>query len=336
MKNNPDKFESTGDWSQWHHPDVPLRLGVSSCLLGNEVRYNGGHSRNRFVVENLGQWFDWEAVCPEVEIGMGIPRPTIRLESGGDNVRLVCPDTGEDFTQRMSRYSGKRVRELKKSAGLDGYIVKSRSPSCGMERIRVYGDANVKRRDGVGRFTEVLMELWPTLPVEEEGRLNDAKIRETFIERVFCRNRWRTMAKTGLSRKKLIAFHTAHKMLLRAHNEAGYRRLGKLVASAGQIPDQKLFKDYELMFSETLKTAATVKKHRNVLSHAQGYLKKIIDSGEKKEISTAIEDYAAGLLPLIVPLTLLRFNIRKHGVDYLNGQLYFDPHPKELMLRNHV
>jgi uncharacterized protein YbgA (DUF1722 family)/uncharacterized protein YbbK (DUF523 family) len=327
--------KTTGDWSQWHHPDVPLRLGVSSCLLGNEVRYNGGHSRNKFVVEDLGRWFDWEPVCPEVDIGMGTPRPTIRLETGAGGVHLVAPSTGEDFTRRMSVYAGKRVRALKK-LDLDGYVVKSRSPSCGMERIRVYGDANVKRRDGVGRFTEVLMELWPTLPVEEEGRLNDAKIRENFIERVFSRNRWRTMVKAGLSRKRLIAFHTAHKMLLRAHNEAGYRRLGKLVASAGRIPDRQLYTDYEIMFGATLKTAATVKKHRNVLEHARGYLKRVLDSAEKKEISTAIDDYAAGLLPLIVPLTLLRFNIRKHGVDYLNGQLYFDPHPKELMLRNHV
>jgi uncharacterized protein YbgA (DUF1722 family)/uncharacterized protein YbbK (DUF523 family) len=324
-----------GIWSHWHSDKTTLRLGVSSCLLGNEVRYNGGHSRNAFVVENLGQWFEWVPVCPEVEIGMGTPRPTIRLEASESGVSLVSPSTGENFTRRMLSYSRKRVKELQ-NIDLDGYVVKSRSPSCGMERIRVYGDSNVKRHDGVGRFTEVLMALWPMLPVEEEGRLNDAKIRENFIERVFCRNRWRTLAAAGLSRRRLVEFHTAHKLLLRAHNEAGYRRLGTIVASAGQISDRKLYNEYEKGFYETMKTAATVRKHRNVLSHAQGYLKRVLGPVEKREIMGAIDDYAAGLLPLIVPLALLRFNIRKHGVEYLAGQLYFDPHPKELMLRNHV
>ncbi len=333
MKKPSDKI--AGSWSEWHDENNTLRLGVSSCLLGNEVRYNGGHSRNKFVVENLGQWFDWVPVCPEVEIGMGTPRPTVRLESAGSGISLVSPSTSKDFTRKMSSFAGKRVRELKKT-DLDGYIVKSRSPSCGMERVKVYGDKNVKRHNGVGIFTEVLMSLWPTLPVEEEGRLNDSRIRENFIERVFCRNRWRALASAGLSRRRLIAFHTAHKMLLRAHNESGYRRLGRIVASAAQISDRSLYNDYELGFYETLKTPATVKKHRNVLSHAQGYLKRALDPAEKREIATAIDDYAAGLLPLIVPLTLLRFNIRKHGVEYLAGQLYFDPHPKELMLRNHV
>jgi uncharacterized protein YbgA (DUF1722 family)/uncharacterized protein YbbK (DUF523 family) len=332
---NTKSDRNSGSWSQWHDEKNPLRLGVSSCLLGNEVRYNGGHSRNKFVVENLGQWFDWVPVCPEVEIGMGTPRPTIRLEAADEGIRLVSPSTGKDFTRQMSTFSGKRVRELKKT-DLDGYIVKSRSPSCGMERIKVYGDKNVKRHNGVGIFTEVLMRLWPTLPVEEEGRLNDSKIRENFIERVFCRNRWRTMAKAGRSRRRLVEFHTAHKLLLHAHNEAGYRRLGRIVASAGQISDQRLYDEYEQGFYETMKTPATVKKHRNVLSHAQGYLKRALGPAEKREIVGAIGDYAAGLLPLIVPLTLLRFNIRKHGIEYLAGQLYFDPHPKELMLRNHV
>jgi uncharacterized protein YbgA (DUF1722 family)/uncharacterized protein YbbK (DUF523 family) len=335
---SPQFDPSLGMWSAWHDEKVRLRLGVSSCLLGHEVRYNGGHARNRFVVDVLEQWFDWVPVCPEVEIGMGTPRPTVRLEADKDDkekVRMVCPSTGEDFTRRMQDYSRKRVRELM-GDDLDGYILKRGSPSCGMERIKIYGDANVNRRNGVGLFAEVLMDRWPTLPVEEEGRLNDAGIRENFIERVFCRNRWRNLVEQGLTRRRLVAFHTAHKLLLRAHNEAGYRRMGRLVASAGKIPDGELFREYERELDTVMRTRATKKKHRNVLQHAAGYLKRALDPAEKREIVSSIDDYAAGLLPLVVPLTLLRFNIKKHGVEYLSGQLYFDPHPKELMLRNHV
>lgn len=330
------KFDpSLGRWSAWHDPDAPLRIGVSSCLLGNEVRYNGGHARNRFVVDTLGNWFEWVPVCPEVEIGMGTPRPTVRLEAHSDSVRLVCPTTGEDFTGPMTNYAGRRVRELIK-LDLDGFILKRGSPSCGMERIKVWGDKNVNRRNGVGLFAQALMERWPTLPVEEEGRLNDAGIRENFIERVFCRNRWRILVQRGLTRRRIVAFHTAHKLLLRAHNEAGYRRMGRLVASAGQISDRELYARYEHELDVAMKTRATKKKHRNVLQHSIGYLKRALAPPEKREILAAIDDYAAGLLPLVVPLTLLRFNIKKHEIEYLGGQLYFDPHPKELMLRNHV
>jgi uncharacterized protein YbgA (DUF1722 family)/uncharacterized protein YbbK (DUF523 family) len=324
-----------GRWSAWHDEKVKLRLGVSSCLLGQEVRYNGGHARNQFVVDVLERWFEWIPVCPEVEIGMGTPRPTIRLEAEGDDLRLVCPSTGEDFTHRMRNYSEKRVRELMK-VDLDGYILKRGSPSCGMERIKIYSDANVNRRNGVGVYAHVLMARWPTLPVEEEGRLNDAGIRENFIERVFCRNRWRNLVARGLTRRRLVAFHTAHKLLLRAHNEAGYRRMGRLVADAGTVPDGDLFSQYEQELDVVMRTRATRKKHRNVLQHAAGYLKRALDPGEKREILASIDDYADGLLPLVVPLTLLRYNIKRHGVEYLAGQLYFDPHPKELMLRNHA
>lgn len=331
-----DTFDKAlGSWSAWHDPGARLRLGVSSCLLGQEVRYDGGHARSRFVVDVLGSWFEWVPVCPEVEIGMTVPRPTIRLEQHGRRLRLVAPSTREDFTERMERYADRRVAQLS-AAGLDGYILKKGSPSCGLERIRVYGKDGPARRDGVGRYTSILQKRWPSLPLEDEGRLNDAGIRENFIERVFCRNRWRTMVRRGLSRRRLVAFHTAHKLLLRSHNEAGYRRLGRLVASAGRTSDEKLYTRYESELDAVMSTRATRKRHVNVLQHAMGYMKKLLASKEKREIIAAIEDYGAGLIPLIVPLTLLRFNIRRYDIDYLTGQLYFDPHPKELMLRNHV
>ncbi|UCH83116.1 MAG: DUF1722 domain-containing protein [Candidatus Latescibacterota bacterium] len=331
----PAYDKSLGRWRTWHDDEAPLRLGVSSCLLGEEVRYDGGHCRNRFVVDTLGRWFEWVPVCPEMELGMGTPRPTIRLQEDGAVVRLVAPQTGEDFTRRMTAFSKKRIRQLAKS-DLDGYILKKGSPSCGTERIPVYGPKGVLRRNGVGLFADALSNQWPALPIEHEGRLNDAGLRENFIERVFCRNRWRTLKRRGLTRGRLVAFHTAHKFLLQAHNEAGYRRLGKLVASAGTVSDRELFASYEDGLQKVMKTRATKKKHVNVLHHALGFLKRDLDSRDKREILTSIGDYGAGLLPLIVPLTLLRYNIRKHDIGYLQGQLYFDPHPKELMLRNHV
>jgi uncharacterized protein YbgA (DUF1722 family)/uncharacterized protein YbbK (DUF523 family) len=324
-----------GAWSAWHDESMPLRIGVSSCLLGEEVRFDGGHKRSGFVVDQLGRWFEFVAVCPEVEIGMGIPRPTIRVEEEDGKLRLVAPKTGEDFTVRMEKYSRRRVRELMKE-GLDGYILKKGSPSCGPFRLPVYVNGQPARRDGVGFFAAELRERWPQLPIEDEGRLNDNAIRESFIEQVFVRNRWRALVARGFTRRRLVAFHTAHKLLLRAHNEAGYRRLGHLVGSAGQTTDRQLLRDYEAELHRTMATRTTRARHTNVLQHAMGYLKKALDGGEKRELLSSIDDYRRGLLPLVVPMTLMRYNIRRHDVEYLRGQVYFDPHPKELMLLNHA
>jgi uncharacterized protein YbgA (DUF1722 family)/uncharacterized protein YbbK (DUF523 family) len=321
-------------WKAWHD-DEPIRLGVSSCLLGAKVRFDGGHKRDRYLTDVLGDWFHWVPVCPELDIGLGVPRPTIRLVDGGDGPRLVEPESGEDLTGRMESYAHDKVEELM-AKDLDGYILKRASPSCGMERVKVYTEAGMPVKGGVGVFARVLMEKWPHLPVEEEGRLNDPMLRARFIEHVFCRHRWRMLVRRGLSRRSLIEFHTAHKLLLRAHNEAGYRRLGKIVASAGTVPDAELFEAYEDEFHKVLKNRATRKRHSNVLYHVLGYLKKVLDPSEKQEAVALIEDYRNELVPLIVPITLLRHHIGKHGIDYMQGQLYLEPHPRELMLRNRV
>lgn len=323
-----------GCWSTWHDDELPLRLGASACLLGEEVRFDGGHTRDRFVTDELGRFVEWVSVCPEVEIGMSIPRPAIRLVDEHGSLRLVAPSTAEDFTERMASYAETKTQALRE-LDLDGYVLKKNSPSCGMERIVVYRGKDRLHRAGVGMFAEALMRGFPHLPVEEEGRLTDPELRENFIERIFCRNRWRSLVHRGLDRRRLIEFHTAHKMLLRAHNEAGYARLGKLVGSAGTIDDGELFARYEAEFQGTLRTNTSVKRNTNVLQHALGYLKDILQPDEKRELLAAIDDYRTGLLPLIVPLSLLRYNIRANHVAYLEGQLYFDPHPKELMLRNH-
>ena len=333
MSTKQDPIE-LGSWRSWHSEEVPVRVGISACLLGEEVRYNGGHARDRFVTEVLGEWLEPVSVCPEVEVGMGVPRPTVRLVDNEEGPRMVDPESGHDYTQPMREYAERRVGELAAS-GLDGFILKKNSPSCGMERIKVHGPSGPKHKNGVGLFAARLMSDHPHLPVEEDGRLNDPLLRENFIERIFCHNRWRNLLHRGIDRGSLVAFHTAHKLLIWSHNEAGMRRLGTLVGSAGSGKNKALFAAYEAELHQALVSKATPKRHTNVLQHAFGYLKRDLDPRDKQQILTALEDYRTGLLPLVVPLTLLRFNIQKYEVEYLLGQLYFDPHPKELQLRNH-
>lgn len=312
-----------------------IRLGVSQCLLGDKVRYDGGHARNNFVSSTLEPWVEFVPVCPEVESGMPIPRPTIRLVNLEENIHLISPSTNEDFTDTMNSYSKERIDKLKKNE-LDGFILKKSSPSCGMARIKVYREGKVYKKNGVGVFANNLMSQWPNLPVEEEGRLNDLRLRENFISRIFNRSRWRVLTKNGINRRSLISFHTAHKLLLLSHNETKYRKLGSLVGSLGTDPDQTIFNEYEKEFHAAFKSIPTTKKHINVMLHALGHLKTHLKPKEKKEILTAIEDFRSGFLPLLVPLNLIAYNTRIHNIDYLLNQIYFSPHPKELMLRNHA
>ncbi len=328
-------------WRHWHDESQPIRLGVSSCLLGKEVRFDGGHKRDRYLTGALGEHVEWVPVCPEVEMGMSIPRPTIRLVAdGAEDDRLVDPDSGEDHTDAMARFSQKRVRALQK-LGLDGYVLKRDSPSCGMERVKVYPvhkKGGAGRKDGRGHFARVLMDAMPELPVEEEGRLNDPYLRESFIQRIFCRNRWRVLVERGLTRRRLVDFHAAHKLLLLAHNEAAYRRLGRIVAGFGRdgVGDAEIYRAYEAEFQAALRTRSTARRNVNVMQHMLGHLKRAIPTEQKARVLAAIEEYRNGMVPLVVPLSLLRFLIDSHDIDYLQGQLYLEPHPRELMLRNHV
>jgi len=326
---------SPSAWQRWHDESEPIRIGISSCLLGQKVRFDGGHKRDRYLTDVLGQWLTWVPVCPELEIGLGIPRPSIRLESAKPAAILVEPGSGRQLTEEMQVYAKRKVNELQQLE-LDGFILKKGSPSCGMERVRVYGRGGVPTKNGVGVFARELMQDWPNLPVEEEGRLNDPLLRERFIAHVFCHNRWRSTVRAGLTRRRLIEFHTAHKLQMRSHNEASYRRLGRIVASAGTVPDRELFRSYEDEMHTALSSRASAKRHTNVLYHALGYLKKVLEPFEKQELVQLIEDYRNGLVPLIVPITLLRHHVAKHEIPYLEGQLYLEPHPRELMLRNRV
>lgn len=312
-----------------------IRVGISTCLLGQEVRFDGGHKRNPYLIDTFGPHVRFTPVCPEVEIGLGIPRETIRLVSTPEGTRLRGTKSGADHTDAMQSYAERKTRELEK-LDLCGYVLKKGSPSCGMERVKIYSEKGMPGRSGSGMFAAVLLERAPLLPVEEEGRLNDPRLRENFIERVFAYRRLKDLFKGRWTLGDLVRFHTAEKLNLLAHDPVSYRALGRLVAGAKSTPRRELMERYETLFMTALKKIATTRKNTNVLQHAQGHLKRVLSPDEKQELAGLIQDYRNGLVPLIVPITLIRHHVRAHGVEYLAGQTYLEPHPKELMLRNHV
>jgi len=316
-------------------PGHGIRIGISSCLLGEEVRFDGGHKHDTLITETLGNFFQWVPVCPEVEIGLGTPRESLRLVGIAANPRLVAPKSGSDYTEKMKQWGKKQLEELH-ALDLHGYILKKDSPSCGMERVRVYGESAMPQRNGRGLFAAALLERFPLLPVEEEGRLHDMPIRENFIERVFAYHRWKLFVASRPRPKDVVAYHMRQKLALLAHDEPIYRRMGRLVAGAGSAKMVKLLEEYGELLMTALKTRATHRKHANVLYHLSGYLKQVLDSGDKKELLNAVESYRKGRVPLVVPITLLKHHFRRHPISWVSEQTYLEPYPDELMLRNHV
>lgn len=312
-----------------------IRLGISACLLGEKVRYDGGHKLDHFLVDTLGRYVDYVPVCPEMECGLGVPRETLRLVGDVETPRLVTTSTHIDHTNRMISWAKKRVTELEKE-NLCGFIFKSDSPSSGMERVKVYGQKGVPVKNGVGIFARVFMSHFPYLPAEEEGRLHDPMLRENFIERIFVFKRWRELLSRQKKRGDLVAFHTAHKLMLLAHSPAHYRLMGALIARVKEIPTERLYDTYQQLLMEALQLKATPAKNTNVLQHIMGYFKKQLSSDEKLELTGLIELYRNQHLPLIVPVTLINHYVRKYDSPYLKSQLYLSPHPIELNLRNHV
>lgn len=312
-----------------------IKLGISTCLLGEKVRYDGGHKRDRYLVEVVGPFVQWVPVCPEVECGLPIPRESMRLVGSVQEPRLMTHRSHIDHTERMLQWTQKRLDLLEKER-ICGFIFKSKSPSSGMRDIKVYNEAGMPIGKTAGLFAAALMRRFPNLPVEDEGRLNDAAIRENFLERVFVVHRWYKFLDTNPSRQGLVEFHTDHKLLIMAHSEKHLRELGKLVASPQSLPQDELFRVYFEKLMQALKLHATVKKNVNVLQHILGYFKKQLDSEEKQQVLKVIEEYHRGLIPLIVPITLLTFLVRKYKEPYLARQHYLSPNPAELMLRNHV
>ncbi|KIH78063.1 Uncharacterized conserved protein YbgA, DUF1722 family [Geoalkalibacter ferrihydriticus] len=312
-----------------------IRIGISSCLLGENVRYDGGHQLDRLIRDFLGPYLEFVPVCPEVEVGLPIPRETLRLVGDPEHPRLVFSRSGEDITERMESWAQKRCEALAKD-NLCGFIFKGRSPSSGMERVKLYDKNGVPAKQGVGVFARIFMERFPLVPVEEDGRLHDDKLRENFIECLFTFKRWRDLVAQGKSRGRLVDFHTRHKLLLMAHSPELYREMGKLVADAKSLAVDELYDCYLALLMKAMRLKTTARKNINVMQHLLGYFKRDLSADEKQELLESFEHYRAGHVPLIVPITLINHYVRKYDQPYLKTQYYLKPHPQELQLRNHV
>jgi uncharacterized protein YbgA (DUF1722 family)/uncharacterized protein YbbK (DUF523 family) len=311
-----------------------VKIGISACLIGSKVRYDGSHKQDYYITDTLGQYFDFIPLCPEVEYGLPVPREPMRLAGVPENPRLVTIRTGIDHTEGMKKWATKRLNELDKQK-MCGFIFKSRSPSSGMKGVEVYDEKGVPHTIGAGIFARVFMEKFPLVPVIDEGGLNDPGLREVFIEKVFVFHRWLETLNKGVSMKNLLEFHTNHKLHMLAHSPKHVATLGKFIAGSegytGQLKDV-----YIETMMEGLNLSATTKKHTNVLSHIMGYFKKQLTADEKQELLEIIGNYHKGSIPLIVPITLLNHYVRKYDEPYLKKQVYLNPSPLELMLRNHV
>ena len=310
-----------------------IKLGISSCLLGEQVRFDSGHKKNAYITGVLSDYFEFAPFCPEVAIGLGIPRETIRLVNFDDDIRCVGSKTPElDVTEQLADMAQQQSDWHK---DLSGYLLKKDSPSCGMERVKVYSKGSPSK-NGVGIYTKRLMENFPNLPVEEEGRMEDAHLRENFIQRVYIYSRWQSMCQEGLSLSGLQGFHAQHKYIFMSHNQLQAKELGSLLAATKSVDAEELAEQYLKQMMILLKVIATRKNHVNTLQHIQGYLKKHMEADDKAELKTLIENYSKGLVPLIVPITLLRHHFRKNPNDYITQSFYMSPHPGELMLLNNI
>ncbi|MBI4518738.1 MAG: DUF1722 domain-containing protein [Deltaproteobacteria bacterium] len=315
-------------------PEAPIRIGISSCLLGERVRFDGGHKRDAFLVETFGRYVDWVPVCPEVEVGLGVPRESLQLRRIAGQVRMVTTETGIDHTEAMRRYSQRRVAALA-GADLCGYVLKKNSPSCGVERVKIYGHAR-PIASGRGLFAEALRQAFPHLPVEEEGRLNNPQLRENFIERVFAYRRLRALFGARWTIGGLAAFHSAHKLQLTAHSPRLYTELGQLVTGAKALPRPALRASYEAQFMRTLARTATTRRQVSVLQGTMKYFTSRLEPAALRQLRGLVAEYGSGRLPPVVPLALVRHYAQQFSVPQLQGQTYLEPDPQELMLRNHV
>jgi uncharacterized protein YbgA (DUF1722 family)/uncharacterized protein YbbK (DUF523 family) len=312
-----------------------IKLGVSSCLLGEKVRYDGGHKWERFLTEAWGPHLEFMPVCPEVECGLGVPREAMRLVGDPQSPRLLTVKTRQEWTEKLLRWAAKRLAALEQEDTW-GFIFKSGSPSCGPARVKVYDRHGRPRKTGIGLFANSFQTRFPLLPVADEVRLRDSRFREDFIMRLFTFRRWQELLAKKWTISDLIAFHTRHKLLLLAHSPRHYQLLGRLTARAKDLPGRELSAQYQTLLLEAMKLQATQKKQANVLQHLQGYFKKVLSPEEKQELLELIDSYRRDDLPLLAPLTLINHYVRKFGPPYLKEQYYLQPHPLELLLRFHA
>jgi len=312
-----------------------IKIGISSCLLGEKVRYDGGHRHDQYVTDTLGTYFEWVPVCPEVEYGLPVPREAMRLVGDPNAPRLLTIRTGVDHTDGMLGWAEKRMKKIAKD-NLCGFIFKSKSPSSGIGGVKIYTEAGMPGKKGKGIFGNAFMKRFPLIPVIDDGRLHDPQLRENFIESVFVYKRWQEfLNKKGIA-DDLIAFHTRHKLLILAHSQKHYSELGRMVARIKQQKPEEFHAQYITLLMEGLQLLATPNKNTNVLMHIAGYFKRNISSDEKKELLEIIGDYHKGFVPLIAPVILIMHYVRKFDEPYLKTQYYLNPHPIELMLRNHA
>lgn len=307
-----------------------IKVGISSCLVGQKVRFDGGHKQSKYCQQVLANHFDFEPICPEMAIGLGTPRRAIRLVKDEDIIRVVASDGSFDVTEKLNDFSVQSSRQL---GHLSGYIFCAKSPSCGMERVTLYqAGSNNGQRDGVGVFAAQVMKDHPLLPVEEDGRLNDPLLRENFITRVLAYHQWQSLMLSGVSMAKLIGFHAQHKYLLMAHNATLYYQLGPMLSGTGEQATQ-IAPQYISLFMQTLACLPNRKSHSNTLSHLQGYFKRHLDSAQRVDLADVIDQYRQGLLPLMAPMTLINHYLKIYPDPYLAQQIYLHPHPDELKLR---
>ncbi|HEX4997095.1 MAG TPA: DUF523 and DUF1722 domain-containing protein [Terriglobia bacterium] len=321
--------------SREENPVPRVRVGISSCLLGACVRFDGGHKRDPFLTDSFGKYVEWIPVCPEVEMGLGVPRETLRLVERNGAARIVAPASGKDHTRAMSEWAGERLRQLDKE-GLCGYVLKRGSPSCGLERVRVHHANGQVTKDGQGVYASHLVAEFPHLPIEEEGRLNDPRIRENFVSRVFSYQRWKTLCSEGAALSSLMTFHARHKYLLMSRNQAGASRLGALLGQWRSPEVGCVYAEYIQGFMDVMAHTPSRRGHTNVLRHLAGYFSERLGPDDRAELTESIERYRRELLPLIVPVTMVRHYVRQFQIAYLQDQIYLDPHPHELMLLNEL
>lgn len=309
-----------------------LKLGVSSCLLGEKVRYDGQHKLDHYIADIISQFADFVPVCPEVECGLPIPREAMHLAGDASAPRLITIRSHVDHTDRMLLWATEKVKKLD-DAGLDGFIFKSKSPSSGRYNVKIYGSGGIPVKNGIGLFARRVIEAMPLLPVEEDGRLNDPVLRENFIDKVLTYHRWREYENNDGSPHGLVVFHSRHKYLLMAHSPAGLTAAGRIVAGLSGGTMQAVRREYLLALMRVMENKVTVSKQRNVMQHILGYFKKQLDSFEKQEMLELIDNYAAGICPWLVPVTMLRHYARKYGHEFLIQQYYLNPSLSELRMK---
>jgi uncharacterized protein YbgA (DUF1722 family)/uncharacterized protein YbbK (DUF523 family) len=312
--------------------DNKIAVGISACVLGEKVRFDSGHKQSLFAIKELAPHVEFISVCPEVGMGMPVPRPTIRLVADGDRIALVeTKDPSKDHTQAMISYSKAKVESLSQ-LDLCGYIVCAKSPTCGMERVKVYSDSYAEK-SGVGLYTQQLIDQMPWLPIEEDGRLNDPVLKENFVTRMFALHDFYQSMGGEPTAGKIVSFHSRYKLTLMAHHPASYKSLGQLVASVKEYDEQAFYQRYRLAFMQAVTYPATRKNNTNVLMHVQGYFKRSLTKEQKAELSRVIDEYRIGELPLLAPITLLKHHLATFPDAYIQMQRYLNPYPQELRLR---